>query len=301
MNSSSETPAAAVESLGLIGLGLLGSALGQRLIDFGIEVIGFDIDPDARDRFAARGGRIATGMESLRTCQRMILCLPDSTVSTSVISRLTGMLKPGDAIIDTTTGSPDDAESAANILAEQQVEYLDATVGGSSSQAREGNATIMCGATDQGFRQCQPILRILGRPIYHVGPPGHGSRMKLVTNLVLGLNRAVLAEGLAFAEALDLDPETALEILKAGPAASMVMTTKGSRMVSRRFAPEARLKQHAKDVDLILAAAGRAGLHLPLSELHASLLQRLISNGDGDLDNSAIRRAFDTARSGSDD
>ncbi len=116
--------------------------------------------------------------------------------------------------------------------------------------------------------------------------------MKLVTNLVLGLNRAVLAEGLAFAEAQGLDAEAVLAILQAGPAASRVMDIKGRRMIERDFAPEARLRQHAKDVGLILDTASDVGRGLPLSELHSDLLQDLLDRGIGDLDNSAIREAF---------
>lgn len=117
--------------------------------------------------------------------------------------------------------------------------------------------------------------------------------MKLAVNLVLGLHRAVLAEGLAFAEACGLDPRQTLEILKSGPAASRVMDVKGEKMLTGDFALEARLSQHLKDVRLILDAGRAARSPLPLSTLHAELLQALVERGCGDLDNSAIRKAFE--------
>jgi 3-hydroxyisobutyrate dehydrogenase-like beta-hydroxyacid dehydrogenase len=117
--------------------------------------------------------------------------------------------------------------------------------------------------------------------------------MKLVVNLVLGLNRAVLAEGLSFAKSIGVGPRQALEVLKAGPAFSRVMETKGEKMLSQDFSPQARLAQHHKDVKLMLDEAARTNLELPLSTLHEELLARLVAAGDGDLDNSAIIKAFD--------
>ena len=121
---------------------------------------------------------------------------------------------------------------------------------------------------------------------------GCGARMKLVMNLVLGLNRAVLAEGLAFAEACGLDGQAALEVLQASPAHSVVMDTKGRKMLSGDYQPEARLAQHLKDVRLILEAASRSELPVPLSELHLELLEKLVERGFGNQDNSVVRLAF---------
>ena len=117
--------------------------------------------------------------------------------------------------------------------------------------------------------------------------------MKLVVNLVLGLNRAVLAEGLSFARSMGVDQRRALEVLMAGPGFSRVMETKGEKMLARDFSPQARLAQHHKDVKLILEESARANHALPLSQLHDELLARLVAAGDGDLDNSAILKAFE--------
>lgn len=280
------------QKIGLIGLGLLGSALGSRLIEQRVEVLGFDLDRDACDRFTIAGGQFAESLPLIARCDQIILSLPTSTIARQVIDELLTHLKSGTAILDTTTGSPTDAETAAELLSSVGVEYLDATVGGSSNQLRRGDAIIMCGASEAGFETSRATLDRLSSRVFHTGPQGSGSRMKLVTNLVLGLNRAVLAEGLAFADAQGLDAAAVLAILQVGPAASRVMDIKGQRMIERDFTPEARLRQHAKDVGLILDTASDAGRRLPLSELHSELLQGLLDRGLGDLDNSAIREAF---------
>jgi 3-hydroxyisobutyrate dehydrogenase-like beta-hydroxyacid dehydrogenase len=121
--------------------------------------------------------------------------------------------------------------------------------------------------------------------------------MKLVVNMVLGLNRAVLAEGLAMAERCGIAPAAALDMLKATPAYSAAMDTKGPKMVARDFSPQARLSQHFKDVRLIRELASRVGAATPLSVVHEELLARAVALGLGDADNSAIIEVFRLAQS----
>ena len=116
--------------------------------------------------------------------------------------------------------------------------------------------------------------------------------MKLVSNLVLGLNRAALAEGLVFAQALGLEAEAALGVLLGTMAYSRIMDTKGRKMIEGDFSVQARLSQHLKDIRLILDAAAAAGQALPLTEIHRQLLEVAEAAGFGEADNSAIIRAF---------
>jgi 2-hydroxy-3-oxopropionate reductase len=121
--------------------------------------------------------------------------------------------------------------------------------------------------------------------------------MKLISNLVLGLNRAALAEGLAFASAIGIDPAAALEVLKGSSAYSRAMDVKGQKMIAGDFSVQARLSQHLKDVELMLQAARDAGQSLPLSETHRQLMQQAEACGWGDLDNSAIIKVLQGAKS----
>jgi 3-hydroxyisobutyrate dehydrogenase-like beta-hydroxyacid dehydrogenase len=126
----------------------------------------------------------------------------------------------------------------------------------------------------------------------HVGSCGSGAKMKLLTNLVLGLNRAALAEGLVFAQQLDLDPQQSLDVLRRSMAYSRIMDTKGEKMLSEDFAPQARLAQHLKDVRLMLAASD---ISLPLTETHRRLLEQAVTRGFGEADNSAIIKAIQSS------
>jgi 3-hydroxyisobutyrate dehydrogenase-like beta-hydroxyacid dehydrogenase len=195
-------------------------------------------------------------------------------------------------MIDTTTGSPLDAASMGRRLGRRGISYLDATFSGSSAQVRSAEAVILAGGECAAFSRCHDVFPLVSRRAFHVGPWGSGAIMKLVTNLVLGLNRAALAEGLALAKAVGLDADQALAMLKESAAYSRVMDLKGQRMVDGVFTPEAKLSQHLKDVRLILATGDAAGQHLPLSQTHRALLEAAEAAGLGQLDNSAIIRVL---------
>ena len=135
---------------------------------------------------------------------------------------------------------------------------------------------------------------VLGHSVPH-RPCGSGATAKLIVNLVLGLNRAVLAEGLSLARSCGVDLTQMLAILQSGAAYSRAMDTKGPKMLSGDFTPQARLDQHWKDVRLILELGRQQGATLPLSQVHHELLERASAMGFGASDNSAVIRAFDVA------
>ncbi len=281
-----------MERVGIIGIGLVGSALAERLLAAGFEVAGFDAQAAQNDALSKLGGQpLGSADEVAKLCETILLSLPTSDISAVTIEEIKLHLA-GKTILDTTTGQPEAMASLGQQLADIGCDYLDATIAGSSSQVRDGNVIVMLGGTKAAVSRCEKLLTAFAKQWFHLGPWGSGARMKLVVNLVLGLNRAVLAEGLSFAKSVGVDQRQALEVLKAGPAFSRVMEIKGEKMLARDFSPQARLAQHHKDVKLILAEAARADVTLPLSQLHNELLASLVAAGDGDLDNSAILKAF---------
>jgi 3-hydroxyisobutyrate dehydrogenase-like beta-hydroxyacid dehydrogenase len=281
-------------TLGMIGLGLVGSALAERFLGAGYPVVGFDLDAARRDELQARGGTVAGSADEVaRAARRIILSLPNSEVVRGVVESSRPALAPGTIVVDTTTGDPGPTAALGASLAADGVAYLDATIAGSSVQVREGAVLVIIGGEAAPVAACADLFAAFASQAFHVGPWGSGARMKLVLNLVLGLNRAVLAEGLALARRCGLDPAATLEILRAGPAASRIMDTKGAKMLSGDFSPQARLAQHLKDVHLILKMGEGCGARLPLSTLHRDLLERLAAQGYHDADNSAIIRAFE--------
>ena len=263
------------EVIGLLGVGLLGSAIADRLTAAGQRWIGYD---------PARPDLAASPEAVLAAAQTLILCLPDSNYT----ARLLPSISVEKTVIDSTTGDPGRMAG----FAAGHAKYLDVTIGGSSAHLRAGEAILMAGAEPEVFEANHELLRKLSARVFHCGPPGAGARMKLVFNLVLGLNRAALAEGLAFAERCGLPLEQTLEILQSGPAASKIMERKARKMIYREYAPEARLAQHHKDVRLILNEAAKSQLGLPLSEAHERILTSAEELGHAESDNSALIEAY---------
>ena len=273
-----------MDTIGLIGVGLLGSAIAARLTAAGYTVLGYDLIPERR-LGAGSAQQVA------QSCRTIFFCLPTFDVVAQVIAALE--LTPATTLIDSTTGEPDSMAAMGAKLAATGLDYLDATVLGSSRVVRNGAAVVMAGGRRPVFDAAAPLFRTFASRAFYLGSYGAGARMKLVVNLALGLHRAVLAETLSFARACEVSPTDALEVLKAGAAYSRVMDDKGEKMLNHDFSVEARLSQHLKDVRLILAAAGTKHAKTPLSQVHRRLLEDLEAAGYGDADNSAIIMAYE--------
>ena len=280
-------------TVGLMGIGLMGTVLARRLLDAGYAVAGWDLDPARRDELLRLGGTVPAGPAQIaRLGGRLLLSLPHHEVVAGVLHEMRDDLPPGSLVIDTSTGDPTAAERQAANLESRGIHYLDATISGSSQVLAQGEAVFLVGGRQADFEACADLWQVLAGRAFHTGGAGSGARQKLVSNLVLGLNRAALAEGLVFAQSLGLDPAQTLTLLRESLAYSKIMDTKGPKMLSRDYTPQARLSQHLKDVRLMLASAEASGLTLPLTLTHRRILERAEELGWGDFDNSALIEAL---------
>jgi 3-hydroxyisobutyrate dehydrogenase-like beta-hydroxyacid dehydrogenase len=281
--------------VGVIGLGLMGAAICDRLLADGYPLVVFNRTREKADEYLRAGAQWSEN--PLLHCDRVIVSLYSTDVVQSMLQQMDSGLRRGKIIIDTTTGDPQCTADLGARLAVRGVEYLEVPVSGSSEQTRRHMSTALVAGNPHAFAACRDLLDCIAAKTYFVGAWGDGVRMKLVTNLVLGLNRAVLAEGLVFAKTVGLSPERALEVLLNSPAYSKTMDAKGPKMVAAEFSPQARLSQHIKDVRLMLEEAARNGKALPLSQVHMQLLERAEAEGLGELDNSAVIRVIEDALS----
>ncbi len=278
------------KSVGMIGLGLMGTALTERLLEAGYTVYVHNRTREKAAPLLARGAHWADN--PLRMCDRVLLSLYTADTVEEMLGRLADGLRPGQILIDTTTGEPGQTARLGARLAERGVSYLDAPISGSSEQTRRGEVTAIVGGPREAFDACRDLFERCAATTIYAGSCGSGAKMKLVSNLVLGLNRAALAEGLVFAQSIGLESAAALDVLMHTMAYSKTMDTKGRKMIEGDFRTQARLSQHRKDVKLILEAAGEAGRDLPLTGVHDRLLAAAEAAGLGDADNSAVIRAF---------
>ena len=284
-------------SVGLVGLGLVGTAMAERLLAEQFKLVGFDIDSTKSGHLEQLGGKaVSNPAQVAEQAEPVVLSLPNTDVVLEVVEGPEGILESKTLpryIIDTTTGDPEETAELAQRLARRGIYFLDAPFSGSSRQLRDRDVVFMVAGNKAAFEKCMDIFRVAAKKTFYLGPSGNGSRAKLASNLVLGLNRLALAEGLVFASKLGLDPEAFLELLKVTPAYSAAMDVKGKKMLDGDFQPQARLRQHHKDVSIILKYAEKAEQELPLSKVHLDILEKAIEAGDGDLDNSAVIREIE--------
>ncbi|MBN2153925.1 MAG: NAD(P)-dependent oxidoreductase [Candidatus Lokiarchaeota archaeon] len=278
--------------VGVIGTGLVGSGLAKALAGAGFSVVAHDIATEKVSALAELGVAAAESPAGVAArADRVILSLMTPAIIRDVLFGKGGITTsprlPG-IVIDTSTGSPDDAARFQQELAVKGVEYLEAPISGTSAQIAGKEGVFLVGGRREAFVACKDIFDALGGKAVHIGDAGSGARAKLAINLVLGLNRAALAEGLVFASAMGIDGKAFLDLLKQTPAHSAVADLKGPKMVSGDFSAQGKLAQHRKDVGLMVEAARGAGHSLPFTEFHAKLLDGAIAAGDGDLDNSAV-------------
>ena len=278
--------------IAVLGAGLLGGVLAERLVGAGCRVRCFDPDPARRAALGDRVGTWAeTPAEAVESAEAIVSCVPDGSALLGLVEKpaVRAALQPGCLWIDCTTCHPDQARRAARELAALRVDFIEAPFSGGSQAVRAGSALLLVAGEPEALDRAGGLLDTLSPRKLRVGAAGTAASLKLVTNLVLGLNRLALAEGLALAGALGLPSDLALEALREGAARSAVMEAKGGRMAAGRFTePDARLRQHLKDVELICELGEASGQVLPVSRLHRELLRRGVQLGLGDLDNAAI-------------
>ncbi len=285
---------------GVIGLGLVGAAIARRLGAAGWRTVGYDTRCEAVESFCVSGGTAAGSAAQVgREADCVVLAVFDTGDVIQIVETPDGLLAPGHRvrwIVDCSTGNPELLEPLAARLKAWNVDFIEAPLSGSSTQIAAGDATLLLGGDARAIAQCDALLQAIASKRIHVGAAGMGAKAKLATNLVLGLNRAVLAEGMVFAEALGVAPDRFLQLVLATPARSAAAETKGEMMVRGDFTAQSRIRQHLKDVDLMLSSASTAGIALPFSETHAHLMRAAVAAGDGDLDNAAIIRQIRRGR-----
>jgi 3-hydroxyisobutyrate dehydrogenase-like beta-hydroxyacid dehydrogenase len=278
--------------VGLIGVGLMGTMFAERLIAAGHQVLGYDVVPEKNAHLATIGGKVAaSGAEVARRCDAIVIMVFDTGQVEDVVENdILQAVGPGSnkMVLCGSTCDPDRIAALGARATERGLRFLETPVSGTSQQCREGLGTGLIGGDPALANEVKPILDALYPRQFHIGRHGDGNRAKLAINLILGINRTGLAEGLVFAERLGLDPATFLEVAKASAAYSRVMDGKGPKMLRRDYKPEGALEVTYKDATLAREQGQKVGQELPLLETYRGLIEAAIRHGQGELDNSSV-------------
>lgn len=271
----------------ILGLGLMGRPMARTLIRAGFTVSGWNRSPLA-DELVAGIPRCASLAEagSAGCC---ILMLADSAATDAVLAGLGPHLAPGGLVVDMGSSDPARSREHAARLAARGVGWVDAPVSGGPEGAAAGGLAIMAGGDEDDLARALPVLSALGR-CTRVGGPGAGHTAKVVNQLIVGLTIEAVAEAIALAEAGGVAPALLQQALAGGFADSKILQIHGGRMAGRSYVPGGRAATQLKDLRMAQALAAAAGLRLPHLDDTAARYARLVANGDGGLDHSALHK-----------
>jgi 3-hydroxyisobutyrate dehydrogenase-like beta-hydroxyacid dehydrogenase len=283
-----------VISVGIIGPGLMGTALSVRLIDAKLPVIGFDIEPAGCEKFKANGGLVATSLRELAGRSGTIII---AVYSGEQAEALFGEIESGagterPTVICTTTCSPDEIVRLSRRSENARIPFVEAPISGTSAEVRDGTAMALVAGEAAVIESVSTLLDILCPRRIRAGAVSDASCTKLAINLILQNNRAALAEGIAFAECLGLDGHAFLAAARESAVYSRVMDSKGEKMLTRDFRPQSHILQTLKDAELILEEAKRRGMVLPMTAIQADLLRAAIAREGPDSDSAAVIEAI---------
>ena len=283
--------------VGIVGVGLLGGAVAGVLLRAGYRVVGYDVVQERLAALIAQGGRSAGSPADVAAQADVVFTvLPTLASVAEAITGRGGVLETAGrdtVILQMSTISPALAvqmEAAARTCG---VAFLDAPVSGTSSMVAKRDCVVTVGGDRAAFERSAPVLDAMAKRVFHVGACGMGSYLKLVTNLIMGLNGVVLAEGLTLARRAGLDPGQTLEILKHGAAASKILDVRGPLMVEGRFDPLMKVDLFLKDIRLMLEAGQELHVPLPLTGLMQQFYTAALAGGQAKDDLSGIIRLYE--------
>jgi len=287
-------------AIGIVGAGLMGSACALRLKQAGFEVCGYDVEAAKLAAIEKLGVRPTESIAAMvERCAVLVVCVFDTGQVEQVVEGEGGVARTlfgkneERVVICTSTCDPDRLAALAQRAQARGVRFLEAPISGTSRQVAEGKGVGLIGGESVLAERAARVLDAICPRRHYLGAVGAGSRAKLAVNLILGLNRAALAEGLVFAERVGLDPVAFLEVARGSAAYSQIMDSKGALMAHREFrSPLSRVDQSLKDFRLMLAQASAKGQELPFARIYAAMLEDCVKNGEAEWDNAAIVEAI---------
>ncbi len=288
------------ETVGFIGLGRMGQAFSENLIEDGYRLVGTDPAPSARRKFERLGGEaLASPREAAEAADFVFVSVPNSKISLECARGENGYLavEPGRrprAVIDTTTSDPEDTREMARLCAECGLDFMEACVSGNSENVKNREGLFLVGGEVKTHRRVKAMLARLLSDQIHCGAAGAGATMKVLINYLTCLERCAIAETLRMGLKSGVKGELLLDALTRSAADSKQLRNRGPRMIGRRFTkPVSTLDVLAKDIHLGLALGESAGALTPVGAVCLPFFEEGQALGFGELDSAAVYKVFE--------
>lgn len=276
-------------SVGFIGLGIMGRAMARHIVDASYSVSVFNRSIEKTEELKKKGARVFTDpLEVLATVEVCCSCVTNAEVLYSFIRQI----KPGMRIpkywIDFSTIAPRSAVDLHNILKDFGCVFIDAPVTGGDIGAQNATLAIMVGAEKDDFDYILPLLNILGKTIVHIGGIGRGQLTKCVNQLMIGVSIAAMSEGMFFSEQAGLKTTETYQIVRSGSAGSWALENYFPRVLNENYAPGFYARDMLKDLRFVIEEAQFLGIDLPVTKVVKDIFESFVAGEGKDLGNHAL-------------
>lgn len=283
-------------NVGVLGLGIMGSAMSGHLLARGIPVYGYDPIPGQVATFTAAGGHGADSVgDVVRQVDLLVTSLPTASAAESVCHEVAAAASAGLTVVETSTLPMTVKVQCRELLAEAGVILLDCPLSGTGAQALERDVVVFGSGDQVAFETARPVLEAFSRSVRYLGQFGHGSTMKYVANLLVSVHNVATAEAFALGERAGLDPHQIYETIRDGAGNSVIFEKRGRLMAERSYLPAtARVTMFIKDIGVISDYAQELNLPTPMLDATKELYRRAVDSGLGDSDAAALLSLMST-------
>jgi len=284
--------------IGFIGVGAMGKPMAKNLLAAGHEVFVFDLVTANIQDLEKEGAKACADNKDLAgKAELIITSLPNAKIVETVMTGENGVFsgcKPGTIIMDMSSVSPESTRAMAKIAEKYRLRYIDAPVSGGVSGAASGSLTIMVGCSRETFEEISPVLKTLGKNIYHVGETGSGDAVKIVNNLLLGVNMAALAEALVLGVKMGLKPQIMKDVISVSSGRSYALEAKLEKFImADSFDTGFAVDLQYKDLGLAMEAAKDTCSPLPLTAAAIEVFEAARAKGLNRKDISSVIKVWE--------
>jgi putative dehydrogenase len=278
------------QTVGMIGLGIMGSAMSASLTRAGFRVAGFDVVPRRRAEHARSGGVAARSpREVARRADIIITSLPSADALAQIAAELAASAKRGSIVIETSTLPIPVKEAARDVLAKRGVILLDSPLSGTGAQARVKDLLIYVSGDRAAYRKTVPVLQGFTSANYYVGAFGAGSKMKFVANLLVAIHNVASAEAMVLGMKAGLNPQKVFDVISTSAGTSRMFEVRGPMMVAGEYDEATmRVSMWQKDLDIIGAFAKSLGSPTPTFNATLPVYAETLAAGHGAQDTAAV-------------
>ncbi len=281
---------AAAVTVGVVGLGIMGSAIARNLAAAGVAVRGYDIDPARLDLLRRDGGTpVQSAAEAAAGAALLLTSLPSAAALEATVATLLAAPAPGLVLAELSTLPIPDKERCRDRLGAARMVVLDCPLSGTGAQAATRDLAVYASGAEDAYTRAAPLFAHFARAVHYLGAFGNGSKMKFVANLLVAVHNVASAEAMVLGMKAGLDPDTIVKVIASGAGTSRVFELRAPLMARRAYRPATmKIDVWEKDMAIIGAFARSLGVETPTFAATEAIYDAAKAAGMGEDDTAAV-------------